>query len=118
MDKAENDKRRAQEEALREIAANRRQEIENRRAFCTGLRFWQFCRDRRCKRARQCAGDAEACFRHFWPIVPDNLKNKIRQAIVFMSEGMAPHEAAAAAIDHVGQRQRIDDAMAARERGM
>jgi hypothetical protein len=113
-DAAEADKKRAQEEAQRENDARRREEIEYRRHLCTSLWFWQFCRDRRCKRAHKCAGDVEVCFNHFWPHVPDDFKNKIRQAIKLASEGMPPRQAASEACAFVAQRKRIDEEMMAR----
>ena len=52
---------------------------------------------------------------HFWPAVPENIKNQIRQTIIFLNEGMPPREAVAAARDYVAQRQRVAEADAARE---
>ncbi len=86
-----------------------------RRKLCTHLLFWQFCGDRRCKRARACAGDVEACFKVFWPAVPEELKNQIRQTVIFLKDGMTPREASAAAAEYVEQRMRIAEANAARE---
>ena len=114
-DAAEDEKKRAQAQAQRDNEARRRQEIEGRRGLCTHLRFWQFCADRRCKRARQCAGDVEACFNHFWPQVPEDIKAEIRQAILFMRDGMPPRQAASEARAFVAQRKRIEQETMARE---
>ena len=108
----DDDKKRRQEEFQREQEASHRQQLEGRRGLCNLLKFWQFCPDPRCKRANKCAGDVEACFGHFWPHVPEDLKNTIRQTLKFVSEGMPPRQAIAAAIDYVAQRKRIDEQMA------
>ena len=112
---AEDEKKRAQEEYMREQAERRREQIEGRRGLWTFLKFWMVCADRRCTRARKCAGNVEACFDRFWPHVPEYNKNKIRHAIVFMNDGMAPREAAVAAIAYVDQRKRIKEETKARE---
>ena len=114
-DAAEDDKKRAQEQAQRENEADRRQETESRRGLCTFLKFWQFCPDRRCKRARACAGDVAACFNLFWPQVPEDIKNEIRRAIELVRNGMPPHQAAIEARAFVAQRKRIDEETMARE---
>ena len=111
----DDDKKRRQEEFQREQEASRRQQLEGRRGLGNVLKFWQFCPDPRCKRANRCAGDVEVCFGHFWPHVPEDLKNTIRQTVKFASEGMPPRQAAAAAIDYVAQRKRIDEETMARE---
>jgi hypothetical protein len=114
-DEAEIDKKRAQEEFMREQAARRRQELEGRRGLCTGLKFWHFCADKRCKRARQCAGDVGVCFNRFWPQVPEDIKAEIRQAILFMRDGMPPQQAATEARAFVAQRKQIEQETMARE---
>jgi hypothetical protein len=60
-------------------------------------------------------GDVEACFNRFWPHVPDDLKNEIRQAILFMRDGMPPRQAAIEAHEYVAQRKRIEQETMARE---
>ena len=114
-DEAEDEKKRAQEEYGHEQEARDRERLEARRKLCTFLKFWTVCADRRCTRARQCASDVEACFGLFWPLVPEDNKDKIRQAIVFMNDGMAAGEAAVAAIAYVAQRKRIEEETKARE---
>jgi hypothetical protein len=111
----DDDKKRAQEEAQRENEARRHEALESRRGLCTFLKFWCVCTDRRCKRARQCAGDVEACFKLFWPHVPDDIKNEIRQAFKFMADGMPPRQAVIEAHEYVAQRKRIEQEMLARE---
>ena len=114
-DAEEAEKKRGQEEFMREQETHDRHRREGRRQIGTFLRFPKFCGDRRCKRARACAGNVDACVMHFWPAVPENIKNQIRQTIIFLNEGMPPREAVAAARDYVAQRQRIAEANAARE---
>ncbi len=112
---AEDEKKRAQEAAQRENEARRRRALESRRGVCTVLRFWEVCADKRCKRARGCAGDVEACFDLFWPQVPEDLKDEMRQAIVLVRDGMSPRQAMTEAREFAAQRRRIAQEMAARE---
>jgi hypothetical protein len=114
-DTAEDEKKRAQEQYMRGQQACGRQLIEAQRKLCTHLRFWHLCADRRCGRARQCAGNAEACFNRFWPHVPEDLKNEIRQTIRLANEAMPPRAAAAAASGYAARRKRIEDEALARE---
>jgi len=111
----EDEKKRAQQEAQRQIEANRHAERERRRGLCDLLTFWKFCADARCKRARRCAGDVERCFNLFWPQVPDDIKNEIRHAIKLRSQGVPPQQAADEAHEFVAQRKRIEQAALARE---
>ena len=109
-DAEEAEKKRRQEEFMREQETHDRHRREGRRQIGTFLRFPKFCGDRRCKRARACAGNVDACFMQFWPAVPENIKNQIRQTVIFLNEGMTPREASAAAADYVAQRRRIAEA--------
>lgn len=102
------DKERARQEFVREQAERDRVQTEERRRLCTALKFPQFCDDARCKRARRCAGDVEACFNRFWPHVPEDVKNEIRHAIKLAAAGASPAEAAREAQAYVAQRRRID----------
>ena len=111
----EHEKKCAQQEAQRQIEANRREERERRRGLCDLLRFSRFCADLRCKRARRCAGDVERCFNFFWPLVPDDVKNEIRHAIKLRSEGVPPQQAAHEAREFIAQRKRIERATLERE---
>lgn len=112
---SEDEKKRTQQEAQRQIEANRREERERRRELCTFLTFWQFCADPRCKRARACAGDVERCFNRFWPHVPEDTKNVIRHATQLVRDGMPPAQAAIEAKAYVAQRKRIGEATKVRE---
>jgi hypothetical protein len=112
---AEDEKKRAQEEYGREQKARDRERLEARRRLCTFLKFWTVSADRRCTRARHCAGNVEACFDLFWPLVPEDIKNEIWQAITFMNEGMPPRQTAIEARAYVAQRKRIEEETKARD---
>ena len=58
-----------------------------RRKLCTALNFWRVCERKVCRRARGCAGDANACFVHFWPHVPEEVKIRIQAGIVARRAG-------------------------------
>lgn len=51
------------------------------REVCSHLHFRKLCGDKACKRADACAGDAEACFAHHWPLVPQEVKMRLRAVI-------------------------------------
>jgi hypothetical protein len=114
-DEEEAEKKRKREEFMRQQEIYRHEQREARRQICSVLRFAKYCGERRCRRARACAGDADACFLRFWPAVPEDIKNLIRQSAIFMQQGMPPREAVAAALDYVAQRKRTAEANAARE---
>jgi hypothetical protein len=54
---------------------------EQDRITCLALEFWRFCPRKCCKRARVCSGDAAACFAHFWPQVPIEVRAIYRRAL-------------------------------------
>jgi hypothetical protein len=54
---------------------------EQDRITCLALRFWRCCPRKCCKRARVCSGDAAACFAHFWPQVPLEVRAIYRRAL-------------------------------------
>ena len=114
-DEEDAEKKRKREEFMRQQEIYRLEQREARRQVCSMLRFAKYCGDRRCKRTRACAGDADACFKTFWPAVPETIKNLIRQSAIFMRNGMPQREAVAVALDYVGQRERTAEANAARE---
>jgi hypothetical protein len=41
------------------------------------LSFWKHCRDKRCRRMKRCAGDADACFTRHWRLVAADLDKLI-----------------------------------------
>jgi hypothetical protein len=59
------------------------------------LQFWSLCGQPACRRARACVGDAEACFKRFWPLVPEEFKVWFRAGIKARVDGHSPREAAA-----------------------
>ena len=111
----DDEKERARQAFMREQAERDRAQSERRRRLCSFLKFPQVCGDARCKRARRCAGDVDACFARFWPQVPEEIKENIRHAIKLVGEGAPPHEAAIQAQAYVGQRRRIGEEIARRE---
>ncbi len=62
------------------------------REFCSLLRFWEFCGNSMCKHAKACAGDGEACFRHFWPQLPEEVKVVVRAHFKAGAAGMSKPE--------------------------
>ena len=102
------EKERARQEFRREQEERDRSRAAYRRGLCNMLKFSRFCADARCKRARRCAGDVDACFGYFWPHVPQDSKNEIRRAMELAAAGMAPAEAVREAKAYVEQRRRID----------
>ena len=79
------------------------------RELCSRLRFWTVCGDKGCKRARACAGKAEACFARHWPLVPETIKVGVRAFIKASAAGMSKPEIAA---EVERQRQRWRDVTA------
>ncbi len=65
---------------------------EYRRTTCTLLLFWTVCGSR-CRRAKACMGDPHACFKRWWPHVPEEVKNWFRFSIKARQAGMTPAEA-------------------------
>jgi len=111
----EDEKERARQEFRREQQEHDRKRAEYRRGLCNVLKFSRFCADARCKRARRCAGNVDACFAYFWPHVPQDSKNEIRRAMELVAGGMAPAEAVREAKAYVEQRRRIGEEMARRQ---
>jgi hypothetical protein len=67
------------------------------RAMCRALGFWRVCGKPACRRALDCKSDAQACFRRFWPEIPEASKVWIRAAIRASAEGLGRKAAAIAA---------------------
>ena len=111
----EDEKERARQEFRREQQEHDRKRAEYRRGLCNVLNFSRFCAEARCKRARRCAGNVDACFAYFWPHVPQDSKNEIRRAMELAAAGMAPAEAVREAKAYVEQRRRIGEEMARRQ---
>lgn len=53
-----------------------------RRRQCNLFQFWRVCPRKRCARARSCAGDAEACFTHWWRQLPEDMKQEYRDLVI------------------------------------
>ncbi|MBI3436921.1 MAG: hypothetical protein HY056_17855 [Proteobacteria bacterium] len=84
-------------EADAEAAPSAREIDDSRRALHDMLRFPSACRDRRCKRARRCAGDVAACARRFFPHVPARIKAWLHHVEDLREAGLSPVAAARAA---------------------
>ena len=85
------------------------------RTFGTQLRFWKFCRERRCKRAQGCRGDnAEACFMNFWREVPGDIKAQIRIALKLRLAGASPAEAVRGAREELARWKKMEADRAAK----
>ena len=80
-------KRRADDEAARQTR------IAARRGLNTVLQFWIDCADKQCLRAKGCRGDVDACFRRYWPQVPEELKVWMRAGITARNKGLSVQEA-------------------------
>jgi hypothetical protein len=67
------------------------------RAACRALGFWRVCGKPPCRRALDCKGDAQACFRTFWWQLPEHVRVWVRAAIRASAGGLGNKAAAKAA---------------------
>lgn len=67
------------------------------RALCRALGFWRVCGKPSCRRALDCKGDAEVCFRTFWWQMPEQTRVWVRAAIRASAGGMGNKAAGLAA---------------------
>ena len=73
----------------------------DKRAFdkvkCKLYTVWgvpKFCPHKECRRRCACVGDADRCFKRFWPMVPEDIKVQIRAEIIATARDKLPrHEA-------------------------
>jgi len=107
-------KRRENEAWEREETEKREFVLRARRRFCTRLRFHRYCPDRRCRRAQRCTGNPNDCLGLFWPLLPEDFKNEMRQAIHLVAKGMPPKQAAVEAQAFVAERKRLAKELARR----
>ncbi len=70
--------RRPRNAAHRNDAAEETQDL---RALCGALQFWRVCGKPACRRACDCRGDAQACFRRFWWQMPEHARVWVRAVI-------------------------------------
>jgi hypothetical protein len=104
-------KRRAALEAARKAA-----DPEGwRRSVHNILCFPRVCPHKRCKRARACAGDARACFRRWWPVVPEAFKVEFRTIIKALHDGASPAEAGRMAAAEVARWRAMEARFAEQE---
>jgi len=91
-------KRAARLEFQRQRAQEARLLAEARSEVFTHLRLWTVCPEKRCLRARACAGDAERCVRERWhPLVPREIKALLLKTFALMEDGYSHAEAARSA---------------------
>jgi len=99
-------KRAARLEFQRQRAEEARLLAQARREVYTRLLLWTVCPDRRCLRARACAGDAERCTRERWhPLVPREMKALLLKTFALMEDGYSHAEASRMAAEEM-QRHR------------
>ncbi len=67
------------------------------RGLCRALQFWRLCPGKPCRRARDCKGDAQACFHTFWWQLREETRVWIRAAIRARAGGLQQTEAFRAA---------------------
>ena len=52
------------------------------RLYCDALRFWRFCRNKKCKRHRRCCGEPTGYLKQGLPAVPPAERLKARQEVM------------------------------------
>jgi hypothetical protein len=62
------------------------------RWFNNYFAFWVICETKICKRAKRCAGDAEACHDRMWPHVPERMKFELRATLEAKKSGLSAEE--------------------------
>ncbi len=62
------------------------------RPLCSLLLFWKYCGNKKCVRARACAGDRKDCFNRLWPRVPEQVKIMVRTASKSAKARLSPAE--------------------------
>jgi hypothetical protein len=63
------------------------------RTICNAFQFWSVCSDRRCQRGQSCSGDAEACFKRWWWVLPEEARVFFRAGIKARHAGLSVEEA-------------------------
>jgi hypothetical protein len=56
------------------------------------LAFWAICPQGACRRAKRCAGDAQACFDFIFPQLPERMKAQFRAELKAAHAGGTPEE--------------------------
>ena len=87
-----------------------------RRRMNTRFLFWTVCAEGRCKRAKRCAGDGEACFQRWWPHVPEEFKQEVRAFIDGLRRGLTIEEAARGIAAKVAEWKALDEVEACEAR--
>ena len=84
-----------------------RKRDEDARAKCNGLQFWRWCRQKPCRRAHSCKGDADECFRLKWQALPEEMRVWIRAGIKARAEGLSPSQATDVADAEVARHREL-----------
>jgi hypothetical protein len=84
-----------------------RKRAEDALAKCNGLQFWRWCRQKPCRRAHSCKGDADECFRLKWQALPEEMRVWIRTGIKARAEGLSPSQATDVADAEVARQREL-----------
>ena len=87
-------------------------EAQDLRPLCRALQFWRVCGKAPCRRALDCKGDAQACFRHFWRQFPEETRVWVRAAIRASAGGLKNKAAGLAADAEVARWQDLQQRFA------
>lgn len=87
-------------------------EAHDLRPLCRALQFWRVCGKPPCRRALDCKGDAQACFRHFWRQFSEETRVWVRAAIAASAGGLKNKAAGLAADAEVARWQEIQQRFA------
>lgn len=87
-------RRRRREEFERTRVEDARALADARRKMFTQLRLWTVCPDKRCVRAKACAGNVERCLHERWhALVPPQTKSFLHKALTLVADGYGVEEA-------------------------
>lgn len=84
-----------------------KREERDLRPLCRALQFWRVCGRAPCRRALDCRGDAQACFRQFWWQLPEEARVWFRAAIAASARGLKNKAAGLAADAEVMRWQEL-----------
>lgn len=87
-------------------------EAQDLRPLCRALQFWRVCGKAPCRRALDCRGDVQACFRHFWWQLPEEARVWVRAAIAASAGGLKNKAAGLAADAEVARWQELQQRFA------
>jgi hypothetical protein len=82
-------------------------EAHDLRPLCRALQFWRVCGKAPCRRALDCKGDSQTCFRHFWRQLPEEARVWFRAAMAARAGGLKNKAAGLAADAEVARWQEL-----------